>query len=76
MTRREYRDLAYILHLSKEDFKSTPRMRFFVNVICNWLQANNPRFNHALFIEAVYDPKFWDLRPETRAKQQIFFKEK
>ena len=75
MTRREYRDLAYILHMGKKDFKSPATLRRFTEVLCNWLQEDNPRFNRALFIEAVYDPKFWDYCPETKAKQQLLFKE-
>jgi hypothetical protein len=72
MTRREYRDMAYIFHLCREDFKSPKKMRDFVETICNWLQGESDRFDRTLFIEAVYDPEFWDHKPETTMKQQRF----
>lgn len=75
MTKRDYKNLAYILHMRKKDFKSPATLRRFTTILCKWLQTDNPRFNRALFIEAVYDPKFWGYHPETKEKQQSFFKE-
>ena len=48
-------------------------MREFVEVICNWLQADNPRFDRAQFLEAVYDPTLWEVKTEETDKQRSFF---
>lgn len=73
MTKKDYQDLAYILHLGKSTFKSAKKMREHIEIICGWLQCRNERFDRTHFIEAVYNPEYWDFKPDTKAKQQSFF---
>ena len=72
MTRRNFIDLAYILHYHRKKFKSARALSDFIVSCCMWAQAENMRFNSVKFTEAVYSEDFWKHKVDN-AKQQTLF---
>jgi hypothetical protein len=66
MSRKDYRSLAAMVRDQKHRFKSPDDMRSFINIACSWLSLDNPRFNSAKFIDAVYDEYYGRTKPEPK----------